>query len=179
MAGGGGGGGLEIRVTQPGFRGSSSAVTPMSYQEGWKMGEKCSGVSPSEHTPPNPHSNRPPGPMDGRGRRFPKSVNRLLRVNSALQRHAKRADLWRKASSEGLNLQSFATPPIGELANAQGGMARIFNRLPFARIATDWGSETILGLGVTSPSPWGGQTHRGTRHRRAVRGAGRGHNNQV
>ena len=111
MGAGGGGPVLKIRVLGPEFRSSSSAETPMSCKQRWKKAEKDSGGESPRVLSANSRSNRPRRPMEGRGRRFPQSGNRLPRADSAPKRTTEGADLRRGPPSEGLPLRLLAIPP--------------------------------------------------------------------
>ena len=101
----------KIRVPRPEFSSSSSAETPMSCEQRWKTAGEDSGGKFPRVLSPNSRPHRPRRPMEGRGRRFPQSGNRLPRANSAPKRTTEGADLRRGPPSEGLPLRLLAMPP--------------------------------------------------------------------
>ena len=104
------GAGVEIRVPAPEFLSSSSAETPMSCEQGWETVETARGATLPESSSPNSRSNRPPRPMEGGGRWFPESGDRLPRANSAPQRATEGAKLRRGSPSKVLLLRLVAIP---------------------------------------------------------------------
>ena len=83
----------------------------MSCKQRWKIaGEDSRGKSPRVLSA-NSRSNQPHRLMEGRGRRFPQSGNRLPRANFTPKRTTEGADLQRGPPSEGLPLQLLAIPP--------------------------------------------------------------------
>ena len=83
----------------------------MSCKQRWKTAGEHSGGEFPRVLSANSRSNRPRRPMEGRGRRFPQSGNRLPRANSAPKRTTEGAALRRGPPSEGLPLRLLAIPP--------------------------------------------------------------------